>query len=307
MLGPGADGNLLPVELAIADSRSTRRVADDLLRLERIYPPLLRPGGQRRGQVYLSQDEAWQLMTETGATLEAAGFQVRVPELSRRKPAPGLRMFIAPTGESVVGAHQLSDVRWSVVFGEVELSAADVARLASEARPLVRSHGKWVELDRADLKEAAAALAERASQTRLTGAEILRHAVGLEGHGLSGGLFVEGEGWATDLLAKAGAYSAEPVAEPEGFAGNAAQLPGRGGRVARVPRRRRPRWLPRPRHGPRQDADRPRPPRPAHAEGETAKTLVIAPSRRRRQLGGRGGTLRAGASRPRPPRGLTSV
>ena len=219
VLGPGADGNLLPVELAIADSRSTKRVADDLVRLERIYPPLLRPGGQRRGQVYLSQDEAWELMTSTGPTLEAAGFEVRVPELSRRKPSPGLRLFIEPTGDSVVGAHQLSNVRWSVVVGDVELSAADVKRLASEARPLVRSHGRWVELDRADLKEAAAALAERAGQTKLTGAEILRHAVGLEGPGLSGGLVVEGTGWATDLLAKASSYSTEPVAEPEGFAG----------------------------------------------------------------------------------------
>jgi hypothetical protein len=219
VLGPGADGGLLPVELAIADSRSTKRVADDLVRLERIYPPLLRPGGQRRGQVYLSQDEAWDLMTTVGPTLEAAGFEVRVPELSRRKPSPGLRLFIEPTGDSVVGAHQLSNVRWSVVVGDVELSAADVRRLASEARPLVRSHGKWVELDRADLKEAAAALAERAGQTKLTGAEILRHAVGLEGPGLAGGLVVEGSGWATDLLAKASSYSTEPVESPEGFKG----------------------------------------------------------------------------------------
>ncbi len=219
VLGPGADGNLLPVELAIADSRSTKRVADDLVRLERIYPPLLRPGGQRRGQVYLSQDEAWELMTSTGPTLEAAGYEVRVPELSRRKPSPGLRLFIEPTGDSVVGAHQLSNVRWSIVVGDVELSAADVRRLASEARPLVRSHGKWVELDKADLNEAAAALADRANQTKLTGAEILRHAVGLEGPGLAGGLVVEGTGWATDLLAKASSYSTEPVPEPEGFAG----------------------------------------------------------------------------------------
>src|SRR5207344_854184 len=100
---------------------------------------------------------------------------------SRRKPSPGLRLFTEPVGDTVVGAHQLSDVRWSAVFDDIELTAAEVARLAAEARPLVRSRGKWVELDRADLKEAAAALAERATKTRLTGAEILRHAVGLEG------------------------------------------------------------------------------------------------------------------------------
>jgi hypothetical protein len=219
VLGPGAEGGLLPIEQALTDSRTTTPLADDLTRLERILPALLRPGGLRRGQVYLSQTEAWELMTVTGRSLEAAGFEARVPVLSRRKPSPGLRMFTEPTGDSVVGAHQLSNVHWSAVFDDVELSAADIARLAAEARPLVRSRGKWVELDRADLKEAAAALAEHASRTRLTGAEILRHAVGLEGPGLAGGLVVEGTGWASELLERANQASTDPVTSPEGFEG----------------------------------------------------------------------------------------
>jgi hypothetical protein len=219
VLGPGAEGGLLPIELALTDSKSTKPLADDMARLERILPVLFRAGGQRRGQVYLSQDEAWELMTVTGATLEAAGFEVRVPALSRRKPSPSLRLFTEPAGDTVVGAHQLSDVRWSAVFDDVELTAEEVARLAIEARPLVRSRGRWVELDRADLKEAAAALAERSSATRLTGAEILRHAVGLEGSPLSGGLTVEGSGWATDLLQRAEDVPTDPVTDPDGFVG----------------------------------------------------------------------------------------
>jgi len=218
VLGPGAEG-LLPVELALADSGSPKRVAYELARLERVLPALLRPGGMRRGQVYLSQDEAWELMTVTGASLQAAGFEVRVPELSRRKPAPALRLFTEPAGDSVVGANQLSNVRWSAVFDDVELTAAEITRLASEARPLVRSRGQWVELDRVDLKEAAAALAERAAADRLTGAEILRHAVGLEASPLGGGVTVEGSGWATDLLHKARAVPADPETRPEGFSG----------------------------------------------------------------------------------------
>jgi superfamily II DNA or RNA helicase len=219
VLGPGVEGNLLPIEVALADSKATRPLADELTRLERILPVLLRPGGQRRGQVYLSQAEAWELMTETGSSLEAAGFDVRVPALSRRKPSPGLRLFTEPAGESVVGAHQLSNVRWSALFDDVELTAAEVARLAAEARPLVRSRGRWVELDRADLKEAAAALADRASTTKLTGAEILRHAVGLEGSSLAGGLTVEGSGWASELIEKAQQVETEPVTSPDGFIG----------------------------------------------------------------------------------------
>jgi hypothetical protein len=219
VLGPGAEGGLLPIELALTDSKSTKPLADDLARLERLYPVLLRAGGQRRGQVYLNQAEAWELMTVTGASLEAAGFDVRVPALSRRTPSPSLRLFTEPSGDTVVGAHQLSDVRWSAVFDDVELTAAEIARLATEARPLIRSRGRWVELDRADLKEAAAALAERATTTRLTGAEILRHAVGLEGSPLAGGLTVEGAGWATDLLHRAQDAPTDPVTSPDGFVG----------------------------------------------------------------------------------------
>ncbi|MEY2458202.1 MAG: hypothetical protein QOG30_32, partial [Acidimicrobiaceae bacterium] len=218
VLGPGPSRALVDVEVALSASKSTQPVADELARLERLLPELQRPGALRRGQVYLSTDEAWELMTRTGEVLQAAGFEVRVPALSRRKPKPGLRMFVEPAANTVVGARQLSDVRWSAVFDDVELTAEDVSRLAAEARPLVQSRGRWVELDRVDLKEAAAALAEQSSRTQLTGAEILRHAVGLEGSPLGERLFVEGTGWAADLFEKAASVSPD-VAEPDGFVG----------------------------------------------------------------------------------------
>jgi len=219
ILGHGAEGGLLAIEVALADSKATKPLADELARVERVLPALLRAGGQRRGQVYLSQEEAWELMTVTGLVLDDLGFDVRIPRLSRRKPSPALRLFTVPTGDSVVGAHQLSNVRWSAVFDDVELTAADILRLANEARPLVKSRGRWVELDKVDLKEAAAALAERAGTTQMTGAEILRHAIGLDGPSLSGGLLVEGGGWAAELIDKANAASKDPVTSPEGFHG----------------------------------------------------------------------------------------
>ncbi len=220
VLGPDADGNLVPVEQALAGGRASGAVAGELVRLERVFPALLRPGAMRRGQVYLSQDEAWDLMTVTGPQLRAAGFDVRVPALSRRKPSPSMRLFTeSMSGDTVVGAHQLSNVRWSVLFDDVELTAEDIARLAAEARPLVRSHGQWVELDEVDLKEAAAALAERADQTQMTGAEILRHSIGLEGDLLGGALTVDGTGWASELFDKASRISTDPVTRPAGFIG----------------------------------------------------------------------------------------
>jgi hypothetical protein len=218
VLGPNPEGELVPVEVALVDSRSKRSMSQQLARLERLLPALQRPGGLRRGQVYLSQDEAWELMTVTGEVLVNAGFEVRVPALSRRKPTPALRLT-TEGDQTVVGAHQLAAVRWSAVFDDVELTAAEIAALAAEARPLVKSRGRWVELDKADLAEAAAALAEHAARTHMTGAEVLRFGVGLEGSPLAGGITVAGSSWAADLLQKASEAATEPVTRPEGFVG----------------------------------------------------------------------------------------
>lgn len=217
--GHDPDGHLVPLEVALVESRPKRHVADELARLERIMPVLKRPGEARRGQVVLSQDEAWELMTQSGPVAASAGFDVRVPALSRKKPSPALRLETLARDPSVVGANQLASVRWSAVFDDVELTAAEISELASQARPLVRSHGRWVELDRADLVEAAAALAERSQQTQLTGAEVLRFAIGLESSPLAGGFSVGGDGWATDLLRRAEEFLAEPITTPEGFHG----------------------------------------------------------------------------------------
>ena len=105
------------------------------------------------------------------------------------------------------------------MFDDVELTAADIARLAREARPLIRSGGRWVALDRADLQAAADALAERADTTQLSGAETLRLALGIEGSPLAGGVSVVGGGWAAELLAAAADVSSVPAGTPAGFVG----------------------------------------------------------------------------------------
>jgi SNF2 family DNA or RNA helicase len=144
---------------------------------------------------------------------------VRVPPLSRHKPAPGLRLTSMAAQDAMVGAQQLATVSWSAVFDGVELTADDITRLAGQARPLVEAHGRWVELDHADLEAAAAALAERAQRTRLTGADMLRHALGLDGPTLPGGTSLAGESWAADLISSATAIPEQLPTRPEGFVG----------------------------------------------------------------------------------------
>ncbi|MFV2039152.1 MAG: DEAD/DEAH box helicase, partial [Acidimicrobiales bacterium] len=221
VLVPIDKGNLEPVEVTLTTGSTSKAkgVRAQLARVERIFPELLRPGGRRRGEVILSQDEAWQLMTTVGNHLSTAGFDVRVPPLSPRKPTPSLRLTSDDAQETVVGAQQLANVHWSALFDDVELTAADIARLAAEARPLVKSRGQWVELDKVDLAAAAAALAERADQTKLSGADMLRHALGLEGDPLGGGVSLTGDGWAAELLRSVSALPEHPDTQPEGFEG----------------------------------------------------------------------------------------
>jgi len=220
VLASGEGKKIVSFDLAAVNAGSKRReLEDELTRLERLLPALNRPGGHRRGEVILSQDEAWELMAHTGKELEDAGFDVRVPAISRKTPAPSLHLSADPSTPTTGGAAQLTKVAWSILFDDVELDEAEIRRLAKEARPLVRSGGRWVALDKADLSAAAAALAERADTTKLSGAEMLRYALGLEGSPLEGGVTVEAGGWAADLLSKAEELNAEPAETPEGFNG----------------------------------------------------------------------------------------
>ncbi|HET6964906.1 MAG TPA: SNF2-related protein [Acidimicrobiales bacterium] len=217
----GVDKHPMPVEHALVVSSGTKsqQVEAQLKRLEKLVPALRRPT-TRRGQVVLDGDEAVELMFTTGPSLSAAGFEVMLPKVSRRKPSPQLRLFAeALGGESQVGVRQLSNVRWTVLFDDLELDAADISRLAQEASPLVRVRGRWVHLDRADLHAAAAALAERAAITQMSGAEMIRHAVGLEGSALGGPVRVDGTGWAAELLKGATSHPPAPIDTPDGFAG----------------------------------------------------------------------------------------
>ncbi|MHB1928091.1 MAG: SNF2-related protein [Acidimicrobiales bacterium] len=217
----GVDKQPLPVEHArvVASGAKSQQVEAQVRRLERLLPVLRRPS-TRRGQVVLDVDEATDLMFHAGPALAAAGFDVYFPKVSRRRPSPQLRLFAeAMGGPSQVGINQLAAVRWSVLFDDLELDAAAIAKLASAAKPLVQVRGRWVHTDRADLVAAAEALAERAAITQLSGAALLRHAVGLEGSPLGGALRVDGNGWAVELLRGARTSPPAPITDPDGFVG----------------------------------------------------------------------------------------
>jgi len=209
---------LIPIDSALRSDRNrTARV--EWVRLQRMLPMLSRPGLSSRGQVALSQEDAWDFICGIGPMLSSIGVDVRAPELSLRSPRPMLHMFTEARQASTVGINQLSNVSWSVAFDDVELSSTEIARLARQSRPMVQSHGRWVTIDRLDLDRAAAALAARESVTELTGAEILRHSIGLEGSMDGVGVVVDGDSWAKQLVNRASNAQISLDLAPEGFVG----------------------------------------------------------------------------------------
>ena len=217
VLGRDPDDVLQPIERAIASHPKPKigaRFVDDLMRAERLVPELTRAGTERRGEAILTEEEAWEVMSVGGGILLDAGFEVEVPRAGRT-PRPSLRLTTLD-GESASTAAELAHVRWSVLFDDVELTAAQIAELAQQAAPLVESNGRWVRIDKADLAAADEALRDRSDQ--MSGGEMLRWAVGLHQSPLEGGVSIA-NGWAARLVGAARDVSTEPATEPEGFSG----------------------------------------------------------------------------------------
>ncbi len=217
VLAPSGSAQWVPIDEALR-ADGGRATTLEWVRLQRMVPALGRSRPSQRGRVALDQDEAWEFLSHLGPMLSSIGFDVRAPELAPRAARPALRLFTEARAGATVGVDQLSDVSWSVVFDDVELTAAEVARLARQARPMVASRGRWVAIDRLDLERAAAALSDRESVTQLTGAEILRQSIGLDATGF-GPVLVHGDSWAQQIVDRARRSDLAVDAAPERFAG----------------------------------------------------------------------------------------
>ena len=182
VLGPGADGTLLPIEVALGDSKATKPLADELVRLERILPALLRPGGLRRGQVYLSQAEAWELMTVTGrgargGRLRGAGARAVAAQADAR-PAPVHRARRATPSSAPTSSATCAGRRCSTTSSSPRpTSPGWPPRPARSCGPAASGSSSTGPTSRRRPPRSPSG----PQATKLTGAEILRHAVGLEG------------------------------------------------------------------------------------------------------------------------------
>ncbi|MFI8432281.1 DEAD/DEAH box helicase [Streptomyces sp. NPDC079020] len=130
-----------------------------LRRAARVWAPLERLLGQPVPDVLaLAEDELYELLSDAGARLAAAGVTVHWPrELARSltasavvRPAPGS----ATDGTSFFDAQQLFAFNWQLSLGDEQLTEAEMDTLAEAHRPVVRLRDQWVVVDPALVRKA---------------------------------------------------------------------------------------------------------------------------------------------------------
>ncbi|MFE4328321.1 DEAD/DEAH box helicase [Streptomyces sp. NPDC056831] len=130
-----------------------------LRRAARLWAPLERLLDQPVPDVLaLEEDELYELLSDAGARLTAAGVSVHWPrELARSltaaavvRPAPGS----ATDGTSFFDAEQLFAFNWQLSLGDEQLTEAEMDVLAEAHRPVVRLRDQWVVVDPALVRKA---------------------------------------------------------------------------------------------------------------------------------------------------------
>ncbi|MCX4678033.1 DEAD/DEAH box helicase [Streptomyces sp. NBC_01433] len=130
-----------------------------LRRAARVWAPLERLLDQPVPDVLaLTEDELYELLSDAGARLTAAGVNVHWPrELARSltaaavvRPAPGS----ATDGTSFFDAEQLFAFNWQLSLGDEQLTEAEMDTLAEAHRPVVRLRDQWVVVDPALVRKA---------------------------------------------------------------------------------------------------------------------------------------------------------
>lgn len=124
----------------------------------RLFEPLHRalmhskPAG-----LLLSTAEAWHFISTIGPVLAGFGIAVLVPRALRADGQQRLRLklHVGTTGEggwdgaspSKVGLQGLTDFRWQVALGDLDLSPEEFAEIAALQQPLVQWRGQWMAVD----------------------------------------------------------------------------------------------------------------------------------------------------------------
>lgn len=199
----------------------------------RLFEPMRRAMNQAKpAGVMLTTEEAWQFISTFGPILASFGIAVLVPRALRADGQQRLRLKLHvggdeggggwDSGPSKVGLQGLTDFRWQVALGDLDLSPDEFREIAAMRRPLVQWRGQWMAVDPNEL----AHMEQLFDNSQLDGEIDLTTALAAA---LSGSISGVGGAGVTDVVAEgdvAGLLNAlrsvdsfEEVPTPKGFKG----------------------------------------------------------------------------------------
>ncbi len=183
----GSDGRCFGTwpEAWSADVHS--RSANWLDRLQTCLPETYFPAGAAADDIFakpLSDQAAWQFLTEDSSRLLNAGWQVLLPSwweaASRTKPRVRAKISSGAggsgksDGESLFGLNSLIDFDWRIAIGDADLTEAEFAELAARNERLVRFRGQWIPLDPRLLAQIRKAMSRVDSSRGMSFQEVLQ-------------------------------------------------------------------------------------------------------------------------------------
>ncbi|NOU92041.1 ATP-dependent helicase [Paenibacillus sp. LMG 31456] len=158
-IAPVRDVHPALAELPAAWQPHLHRAAKDLAKWRRIQPSLQQSEDTPILRSELSQDEAWQLLTQGSLRLMEAGYSVFLPawweRIRRWKPRlkAKIKSSVGSGPQAMFGLQQLMQFDWKIALGDIELTEEEFRTLLEEKRKLVQIRGQWIQLDPAQLQQ----------------------------------------------------------------------------------------------------------------------------------------------------------
>ncbi|SEN49828.1 Superfamily II DNA or RNA helicase, SNF2 family [Mesobacillus persicus] len=131
-------------------------------RLAKVFPWLAeegeRGGDDVRLKSALSEEDAWQFLTETSETLIALGIEILLPSWWEAIKTSHLKVKARLKSQggyrrSFVGLNALLDYDWRFSMNGVDLTEDEFQNLVNEKRRLVFVRGKWIKLDHGFIRQ----------------------------------------------------------------------------------------------------------------------------------------------------------
>ncbi len=217
VLAATGGGQPVPIDAALRQERGSRTLTAEWERLGRAFPSIARSTGSAARPAGV--DPGPGLGPDDDDRSHAGRHRVRRPRADD----------VAPQGDADArGSSPSPRTRWSAPTSSATCRGPCCSTTSSSRRPTspgspsrpARSSGRATAGSRSigSTSSRRPPRSPSATQDRqLTGAEILRHSLGLDGARLR--VDVRGHSWATDILARAAEAAASPVTRPRGFAG----------------------------------------------------------------------------------------